>query len=77
VARGTQGAAHHTYSTYARGVDLLIGAYNYLDLSLLGRQEDWEEPPGRSNSPFLAWVRHHDRYGDETEGSQSCCGSEA
>jgi predicted dithiol-disulfide oxidoreductase (DUF899 family) len=67
----------HTYSTYARGVDLLLGAYNYLDLSPLGRQEDWEEPPGRSNSPFLAWVRHHDRYGHETEGSQSCCGSEA
>ena len=52
----------HTYSTYARGVDLLLNTYNYLDLTPLGRQEDWEEPPGRSNSPFLAWVRHHDKY---------------
>jgi predicted dithiol-disulfide oxidoreductase (DUF899 family) len=57
----------HTYSTYARGLDLLLGTYNYLDLTPLGRQEDWEEPPGRSDSPFLAWVRHHDRYGDDTK----------
>lgn len=56
----------HTYSTYARGADLLVGTYNYLDLTPLGRQEDWEEPPGRSDSPFLAWVRYHDRYGDTT-----------
>lgn len=32
----------HTYSTYARGTDLLAGTYNYLDLTALGRQEDWE-----------------------------------
>ncbi len=57
----------HTYSTYARGADLLDGTYNYLDLTPLGRQEDWEEPPGRSDSPFLAWVRHHDRYGNENQ----------
>ena len=55
---------YHTYSTYARGLDLLINTYNYLDLTPLGRQEDWEEPAGRSNSPVMAWVRHHDRYGD-------------
>jgi hypothetical protein len=61
----------------ARGADLLVGTYNYLDLTPLGRQEDWEEPPGRSDSPFLAWVRRHDKYGDDTKGSDSCCGSEA
>jgi predicted dithiol-disulfide oxidoreductase (DUF899 family) len=66
----------HTYSTYARGTDLLAGTYNYLDLTPLGRQEDWEEPSGRSNSPFLAWVRHHDKYGDASN-SESCCSSEA
>jgi predicted dithiol-disulfide oxidoreductase (DUF899 family) len=65
----------HTYSTYARGTDLLVGTYNYLDLTPLGRQEDWEEPPGRSDSPFLAWVRHHDRYDEELKGSH-CCGSQ-
>ena len=65
----------HTYSTYARGTDLLDGTYNYLDLTPLGRQEDWEDPPGRSNSPFLAWVRHHDRYEDGPKASASCCSS--
>jgi len=65
----------HTYSTYARGTDLLVGTYNYLDLTPLGRQENWEEPPGRSNSPFLAWVRHHDRYEDGLKASASCCSS--
>jgi predicted dithiol-disulfide oxidoreductase (DUF899 family) len=44
----------HTYSTYARGVDLLDGTYNYLDLTPLGRQED-----GPGSHEF----RHHDRYG--------------
>jgi predicted dithiol-disulfide oxidoreductase (DUF899 family) len=52
----------HTYSTYARGADLLVSAYNYLDLTACGRQEDWESPPGRSDGPFMSWVRHHDRY---------------
>ena len=66
----------HTYSTYARGTDLLAGTYNCLDLTPLGRQEDWEDPPGRSDSPFLAWVRYHDRYDGETAGdSTACCRS--
>ena len=42
----------HTYSTYARGNDLQLGTYNYLDLTPLGRQE----------TNGQAWVRHHDRY---------------
>jgi len=37
----------HTYSTYGRGTDTLVGAYSLLDLTALGRQEDWEEPKGR------------------------------
>jgi predicted dithiol-disulfide oxidoreductase (DUF899 family) len=36
----------HTDSTSARGTDLLAGTYNDLDLTPLGRQEDWEEPAG-------------------------------
>ena len=52
----------HTYSSYARGGDLLLGTYNWLDLTARGRQEDWEEPAGRSDGPFMHWVRHHDRY---------------
>ena len=38
----------HTYSTYARGTDGLGGSYSLLDLTALGRQEDWEEPKGRA-----------------------------
>jgi len=53
----------HTSSSYARGVDLAAGTYNWLDLTARGRQEDWEQPPGRSDSPLMGWVRHHDRYG--------------
>lgn len=48
----------HTYSAYARGTDHLGGAYAFLDLTALGRQEEWEEPKGRSaavfaNAPFF------------------------
>jgi predicted dithiol-disulfide oxidoreductase (DUF899 family) len=53
----------HTYSSYARGCDLLVGTYNWLDLTARGRQEDWEQPHGRSDSPLMGWLRHHDRYG--------------
>ncbi len=49
------GSTYHTYSTYGRGLDLLIGAYNYLDLTPLGRQEE-----GAKHG--MEWVRHHDRY---------------
>jgi predicted dithiol-disulfide oxidoreductase (DUF899 family) len=37
----------HTHSSYARGGDLLLGTYNWLDLTARGRQEDWQEPAGR------------------------------
>jgi predicted dithiol-disulfide oxidoreductase (DUF899 family) len=50
------GEIFHTYSAYARGLDLLVGAYNYLDLTPRGRDE------GRL-AFTMAWVRHHDRYG--------------
>jgi predicted dithiol-disulfide oxidoreductase (DUF899 family) len=63
----------HTYSTYARGCDQLLGTYAYLDLTWLGRQEDWEEPEGRSDSPFLAWVRHHDKYDEGVREADACC----
>jgi predicted dithiol-disulfide oxidoreductase (DUF899 family) len=40
----------HTYSQYARGAEWTGGSYAYLDLTALGRQEDWEEPQGRSDA---------------------------
>ena len=52
----------HTYSSYARGADILVGTYNWLDLTALGRQEDWEQPPGRSDGPMQHWLRRHDQY---------------
>jgi predicted dithiol-disulfide oxidoreductase (DUF899 family) len=44
------GAVFHTYSVYARGTEWLGGSYAFLDLTALGRQEDWEEPKGRSDN---------------------------
>jgi predicted dithiol-disulfide oxidoreductase (DUF899 family) len=38
----------HTYSMYARAAESLGGSYYFLDLTALGRQEDWEEPKGRA-----------------------------
>ena len=49
------GAIYHTYSTFARGIDLLNGTYNVLDLVPKGRDEEDEE-----FSQF--WVRYHDEY---------------
>ncbi|MEY2434654.1 MAG: hypothetical protein QOC92_4379 [Acidimicrobiaceae bacterium] len=38
----------HTYSMYARGAEMLGGSYYFLDMTALGRQEEWEEPKGRA-----------------------------
>jgi predicted dithiol-disulfide oxidoreductase (DUF899 family) len=53
--RGEDGDVFHTYSTYARGLDHLIGAYNFLDLVPKGRDEDHLEFT-------MEWVRRHDQY---------------
>jgi predicted dithiol-disulfide oxidoreductase (DUF899 family) len=59
------GAIYHTYSSYARGVEELLGVYTYLDFVPKGRDEE--------SLPFpMAWVRHHDRY--ETSASACCSG---
>jgi predicted dithiol-disulfide oxidoreductase (DUF899 family) len=44
------GRVFHTYSQYARGLESTGGSYFFLDLTPLGRQEEWEEPKGRSQS---------------------------
>jgi predicted dithiol-disulfide oxidoreductase (DUF899 family) len=59
------GSVFHTYSAYARGLDILVGAYNWLDLTPKGRDE--EKLPWS-----MAWVRRHDEY-DEAPESESCC----
>ncbi|HZO47429.1 MAG TPA: thioredoxin family protein [Xanthobacteraceae bacterium] len=56
------GDVFHTYSTYARGGDILLGVYNYLDLT----------PKGRNEQQIMEWVKRHDEY--ESNGSApSCC----
>lgn len=50
------GEIFHTYSTYARGLDILLTTYNLLDLTPKGRDEEGMQPHA------MAWVRHHDRY---------------
>jgi predicted dithiol-disulfide oxidoreductase (DUF899 family) len=44
------GRVYRTYSQYARGLEGTGGSYYFLDLTALGRQEDWEEPKGRSEA---------------------------
>ena len=50
------GEVSHTYSTYARGLDILLPTYNLLDMTAKGRDEAEMKPHA------MAWVRHHDRY---------------
>jgi predicted dithiol-disulfide oxidoreductase (DUF899 family) len=45
------GRIFRTYSVYARGLESTGGSYYFLDLTALGRQEDWERPAGRSATP--------------------------
>jgi predicted dithiol-disulfide oxidoreductase (DUF899 family) len=56
----------HTYSTYARGADNLGFVSNFLDLTALGRQEEWEEPKGRATAAGAGAgspsVLYHDEY---------------
>lgn len=52
------GEVFHTYSTYARGLDVFLPAYNWLDVTAKGRDEADMKPHA------MAWVRHHDRYSD-------------
>ena len=73
--KNSAGGIFHTYSTYGRGLDIFIGAYNFLDVAPKGRDEEglkWS----------MAWVRHHDRYEDavidtkasyQQPKSASCC----
>ena len=56
--KGEDGKIFHTYSTYARGIDLLNVTYNFLDLTPKGRDEahlEWTQQ----------WVRYHDKYVSE------------
>jgi predicted dithiol-disulfide oxidoreductase (DUF899 family) len=65
------GDVFHTYSSYARGAEGLLGAYSYLDLVPKGRDEDGLPHP-------MAWIRHHDRYESQPKtAAPSCCAAES
>jgi predicted dithiol-disulfide oxidoreductase (DUF899 family) len=69
------GHVFHTYSTYRRGVEVMMGTYNLLDLTPKGRDEE--------NLSFtMEWIRHHDRYepaplAKPARAASSCCDAHA
>lgn len=79
--KDASGEIFHTYSSYARGLDILVGAYNFLDFAPKGRDE-----AGLAHT--MAWVRHHDKYGqgyfvdpvqlykEPEKASGGCCAEE-
>ena len=60
----TNGDIFHTYSSYARGGEEVIGAFIYLDLT----------PKGRNETEIMDWVKRHDEY-EDVGRPHSCCGS--
>lgn len=60
------GEVFRTYSTYARGLDIIVGTYNLLDMVPKGRDED--------ALPFtMSWVKRHDEYESAPPMKASCC----
>ncbi len=65
-ARDKAGEVFRTYSTYARGLDIIVGTYNLLNLAPKGRDED--------ALPFtMSWVKRHDEYEQMPAMAPSCC----
>lgn len=64
--RDDRGQVFHTYSTYGRGVELMMGAYDLIDIAPKGRDE-------AALSHGMDWVRHHDRY-EAPKKTGSACG---
>ena len=62
-ARNGKGEMFHTYSTYARGDEVLLGAFSWLDLT----------PKGRNEDTIMGWLRLHDEYEDAPAHAASCC----
>jgi predicted dithiol-disulfide oxidoreductase (DUF899 family) len=67
-ARDEKGNVFHTYSTYGRGVEVMMGTYRMLDLTPKGRDE------GGGN---MAWVRYHDSYEPQKAKAAACCSGRA
>ena len=65
--RDEEGCIFHTYSCFARGLDMMNAAYHYLDLTPLGRHEEGLPYP-------MDWLRLRDKYAPAA-GKAACCGS--
>jgi len=69
--KADDGSIYHTYSTYTRGLDILLGTHNFLDLT----------PNGRNEKSTMDWIRYHDQYGttnattlrDAAMQTDECC----
>jgi predicted dithiol-disulfide oxidoreductase (DUF899 family) len=61
---------YRTYFTDRRGIEALGSIWTFLDLTPLGRQEDWEDSPdGYPQTPRYEWWRRHDEYEGAAGGS--------
>jgi predicted dithiol-disulfide oxidoreductase (DUF899 family) len=68
--KDSSGAILHTYSTFGRGLEVVLGTYAVLDRAPKGRDEDGLTSP-------MAWLRHHDKYQPTLQGAGSCCHNKA
>ena len=65
-AKDKDGAVFHTYSAYARGLDIIVGTYNLLDMVPKGRDED-------RLPRTMSWIKRHDEYEQAPAMAPSCC----
>ncbi|MBF9233183.1 DUF899 domain-containing protein [Microvirga alba] len=63
--RDDAGNVFHTYSTYARGLEEMLGAFMFLDRA----------PKGRNETTIMDWVRRHDEY-EAAANLHACCGAD-
>jgi predicted dithiol-disulfide oxidoreductase (DUF899 family) len=72
-AKDDAGDVFHTYSTYGRGVEVMMGAYRLLDLTPKGRDE-------RDTFYKMEWLRYHDSYEElpaKAAPNAACCSARA
>lgn len=63
---------YRTYFVNGRGIEEIGPAWSLLDITPLGRQEDWQDvPPGRPQGPAYEWWRLHDNYGEVADAHSS------
>ena len=67
---------YHCYSSYGRGLDILMGTYNYLDLTPFGRGEGWDGMPDLDGKG-MHWTRLHDQYQQPAPAHACCAPNEA